>query len=50
MAREPGLSGVVLVEPLRVQLEFEETPAGGEHAVARIRRRYLGEARQDGAS
>ena len=45
MARELGLPGVVLVEPLRVQLAFGESVADGERAVARIRERYAGALR-----
>ena len=41
MAQELGLPGVVLVEPLRVQLAFGEAPTDGEREVARIRERFL---------
>jgi hypothetical protein len=39
--RELGLPGVALVEPLRVQLGFGETPEDGEREVGRIQRRYV---------
>ncbi len=41
LARELGVPGVVLAEPLRVQLERGETPADGEWTLARIRVRWL---------
>jgi hypothetical protein len=41
VARELGEPGVVLAEPLRVQLERGETPADGEWTLARIRVRWL---------
>lgn len=42
MTRALGMPRVELVEPLRVQLAFGETPAAGEWELTRIRWRFAG--------